>query len=186
MSPVFRAGLAALALLAAPGCQTFVGIEEAAAHLPRLDGSYLIAIDRVRVDGTTHDTIRMRGTAVLDVDTRSLELQVGILPATGSGGPLSETSISDIVFPDDSDETDLEINLSIPAMAIAATPAPDPADLSFRANVRFIAEADYAFCAKPATATPQPVVPTIGPLLVDDLTMLPPTADVTCDDAFRP
>lgn len=171
-----------LLLAAAPGCATFVGIEDAEQHLPRLDGEYLIAIERVRADAVTRDVIRMRGTAVLDVDARALELSVGILSHDGMGVPLTETSIQDIVFPADSDEVEYTINLSIPAGAIDPATSPGNDDFTINTPVRFIAEADYSFCAKPLDGER---VVSLGSRLVADLTMLP-AEDRDCDDPLRP
>jgi hypothetical protein len=171
-----------LMLTAGTGCATFVGIEDAEQHLPRLDGDYIIAIDRVRADATTRDTIRMRGSATLDIDSRTLDLSVGILPFSGTGGALSETSITDIEFPDDADEVEYTINLAIPAEAIATTPTPSPADLAINTPVRFIAEDDYSFCAKRLDGEADV---TLGSVLVADLANLP-TADGNCDDPLRP
>lgn len=172
-----RTGLL-LILAATTGCATFVGIEDAEQHLPRLDGDYLIAIERVRAD-TTRDVIRMRGTATLDPDTRTLDLSVGILPLTGTTA-LSETSISGIEFPADSDEVEYTLNLTIPAGAIAATPVPTQADFQINTPVRMIAEADYSFCAKRISNDV-----TLGSVLVADFATLP-APDVACDDPLRP
>ena len=109
-------------LVAGSGCATFVGIEDPQQHLPRLDGQYLVSIERVRVDNVTRDVIRMRGTGTLDPETRTLDLSVGILRLTGDTA-LSETTINDISFPDDNDEVEYTINLSIPDGAINAHPA---------------------------------------------------------------
>ena len=118
-------GLVVATVLAGTGCQTFVGIDDAAQHLPRLDGNYLVAIDRARAapNNTVRDTIRMQGSATLDVDARTLDLSLNILPF-GGGSPISETTINDIVFPDDSDEVEFVLDLTIPAGAINPTPAP--------------------------------------------------------------
>lgn len=171
-----------LLLAAGSGCATFVGIEDAEQHLPRLDGEYVIAIDRVRADNTTRDTILMRGTATLDVDARSLDLSVGILAHDGMGAALTETSIQDVIFPADSDEVEYTINLSIPAGALdPAKPPPAPDDLAINTPVRFIAEAEYSFCAKRLDGEREV---TLGSRLVANLSMLP-AADVNCDDPLR-
>jgi hypothetical protein len=171
-----------LFLAAGSGCATFVGVEDAAFHLPRLDGDYLVSIDRLRADGTTRDMIVMRGQAHLDVDTRILDLSVGILPS-GGGTALSETSITDIEFPADTDEVLYTINLSIPRGALPPAPAPEPAsdDLTINTPVRFIAEDDYSFCAKKVD---QGRDVTLGSVLVPDLANLP-ASDATCDDTLR-
>ena len=83
-----RAVVLLLLVAACGGCQSFVGIEDAQQHLPRLDGAYLVAISRARPsDPGTIDTIRMQGTGTLDVDNRSLSLAMSILPF-GGGTPL--------------------------------------------------------------------------------------------------
>ncbi len=176
-------GLVVATVLAGTGCQTFVGIDDAAQHLPRLDGNYLVAIDRARAapNSTVRDTIRMQGSATLDVDARTLDLSLNILPF-GGGSPISETTINDIVFPDDSDEVAFVLDLTIPAGAINPTPTPSMTDLRINVPVIVIAEADYAFCAKPE----QPAsLPTLGSILVDGFTTLPATPDVDCDDELR-
>lgn len=180
-----RVALTSISLLAAgaAGCQGFVGIEDAQQHLPRLDGTYVVAIARERPsNAATIDVIRMQGTGTLDVDARSLSLSMSILPF-GGGTPLSETTLSGIEFPDDSDEVEYLISISIPAGALNPSPPPMPADLSINANVRFIAEADYSFCAKPTAA--QDTVPSVGSILVDSFNPLPPTVDDDCDDPLR-
>lgn len=171
-----------LLLAAGSGCATFVGIEDAEQHLPRLDGEYVIAIDRLRADGTTRDTILMRGTAALDVDARTLDLAVGILRHDGTGAALTETSIQDITFPADGDEVEYTINLSLPGDAFdPLEPPPMPADLAINTPVRFIAEAEYSFCAKRLDGEAEV---TLGSRLVANLSMLP-AADVNCDDPLR-
>jgi hypothetical protein len=170
-----------LLLAAGSGCATFVGIEDAEQHLPRLDGEYIIAIDRVRANGTTRDTILMRGTATLDADARSLDLSVGILAHDGMGAVLTETSIQDIAFPADSDEVEYTINLSIPTMGLDPATSPMPDDFSINTPVRFIAEAEYSFCAKRLDGEREV---TLGSRLVANLSMLPPP-DVDCDDPLR-
>ncbi len=171
--------VALVALLAGAGCQTFIGIEDANQHLPRLDGNYLVGLERTRADNTTRDVIRMQGTATLDVDNRLLDLSLNILSTTGA--PITETSISDIAFADDLDEAEFTLNLAVPAGAIAASPPPAPADLNINVPVRFIAEADYSFCAKPTSAQ----VVTIGSVLVETFTALPAITDDDCDDPLR-
>lgn len=170
-----------LLLVAGSGCATFVGIEDPQQHLPRMDGDYLVSIERVRLDGVTRDVIRMRGTGTLDPETRTLDLSVGILPLTGTTA-LSETTINDITFPDDNDEVEYTINLSIPAGAINATPSPAQDDFTINTPVRVIAEADYGFCAKRLDGEREV---TMGSVLVADFAALP-AADVNCDDPLRP
>jgi hypothetical protein len=170
-------------MVAGAGCAGFVGVEDAQQHLPRLDGTYYDAIARERPSNpATIDVIRMQGTATLDVDNRSLSLSMSILPF-GGGTPLSETSLAGIDFPDDSDEVVYLINISIPTGALNPTPAPMQSDLSINANVLFIAEADYSFCAKPTA--PQDMVPSVGSILVDSFNPLPPMSDADCDDPLR-
>ncbi|MBZ0235741.1 MAG: hypothetical protein K8M05_25660 [Deltaproteobacteria bacterium] len=182
-----RVLLASLGLLAgAAGCQTFIGIEDAQQHLPRLEGNYLVAIERARPsDPATIDQIRLTGTASLDLDSRTLDLSLSILPF-GGGTPLSETTIGGIEFPDDSDEVEYVINISVPAGALNPTPAPQPMDFQVNERVRMIAEADYSFCAKPEpTPVPPTVVPRMGSIFVESFGTLPPMADPSCDDPMR-
>jgi hypothetical protein len=166
-----------LVLAAGSGCANLIGIEDTAQHLPRLDGDYLVAINRLRADNQTRDTIRMTGRATLDVDDRSLDLSVGILPI-GGGSPLSETSISNVEFPADSNDVEYTIVLAIPAGAIAATPPPSGDDLTINATVTFVAEADYSFCARRIDGERDV---TLGSVLVPSLQNLPPE-DTDCDD----
>lgn len=182
-----RLALASLGLLAgAAGCQTFVGIEDAQQHLPRLDGNYLVTIERARPsDGAVIDEIRMTGTASLDVDSRTLDLSLSILPF-GGGTPLSETTIGGIEFPDDSDEVEYVINISIPSGALNPTPPPGASDFVVNERVRVIAEADYSFCAKPEPPpAPGTMIPRMGSIFVESFSTLPPIADPSCDDPMR-
>ncbi|HUQ01131.1 MAG TPA: hypothetical protein VM261_01490 [Kofleriaceae bacterium] len=176
-------GVAAGLSAGAAGCQSFIGVEDAQQHLPRLNGNYVVAIARERPsDPTTVDIIRMQGTATLDVDNRSLSLAMSILGFNGTN-VLTETSLAGIDFADDSDELDYLINISVPAGALNPSPAPMPADLTINVNVRFIAEADYAFCAKPLG--PGDMVPSLGSILVEDFNPLPASTDDDCDDPLR-
>ena len=185
-----RLALASLGLLAgAAGCQAFVGIEDAQQHLPRLDGNYLVAIERPRPsNASVIDVIRMQGTASLDSESRTLNLAMSILPF-GGGTQLSETTISGIEFPDDSDEVSYTIDISIPNGALNPTPPPETADTRVNVNVIFIAEADYSFCAKPVQPDPEPdpplLIPSVGSVLVDSFSTLPSTSDSNCDDELR-
>lgn len=176
--------LASLGLLAGTaGCQTFIGIEDAQQHLPRLEGRYLVAIERERPSSAGKiDQIKLQGTAALDVETRTLDLSLSILPF-GGGTPLSETTIGGIEFPDDADEVEYVINISIPAGALDPNPMPQASDFQVNERVRVIAEADYSFCAKPADAPG--VIPQMGSIFVEDFTSLPPMADSSCDDPMR-
>lgn len=180
-----RALLALAGLLGtAAGCQTFIGIEDAQQHLPRLDGSYLVGIERKRPsDPTVIDTIKLQGTATVDIDSRTLSLSMSILPF-GGGTPLSETTLSGIEFPDDSDELEYLINITIPAGALNPTPAPTSADFQINSMVRFIAEADYSFCAKTLSAPPE-TLPRLGSLFLENFTNVPTMADTSCDDPLR-
>ncbi|MBE7449342.1 MAG: hypothetical protein HS111_10695 [Kofleriaceae bacterium] len=177
-----RAGLAlvtVLGLALGAGCEAVLGIEDPAQHLPRLDGNYLVAIERVRIDGTTRDVIPMTGTARLQ--DRTLNLSLNILPF-GGGTPLSETSIAGIEFPDDSDEVEMTMGLAIPAGAFDPGNPPSAADLSISVPVRIIAEADFSFCAKAVDGQREV---TLGSVLVDSFASLP-AADTDCDDPLRP
>jgi hypothetical protein len=106
---------------------------------------------------------------------------MSILPF-GGGTPLSETSISDIEFPEDNDETDYELTINIPLGALNPTPPPmeSAGDFQFQANVIIVAEDDFAFCARPTD--PQQDMPSMGSILVENFTMLPANADPNCDD----
>ena len=78
------------------GCQTFVGIDDVAGHLPYVDGEYLIGLQRLEADGDM-PVIRLRGTATLDPDTRALALSLSQLSAT-TGATVQENGIADLVF----------------------------------------------------------------------------------------
>jgi hypothetical protein len=170
----------------ASGCQTFIGIEDAQQHLPRMDGNYVVAIERARPsDLATIDQIRMVGQASLDPESRTLDLSLSILPF-GGGTPLSETAITGIEFPDDSDEVEYIVNITIPPGALNPSPPPTGADFQINEQVRVIAEADYSFCAKPVSTDPGAVVPRMGSQFVQDFTALPPVSDPSCDDPMRP
>lgn len=166
-------------------CQTFIGIDDAQQHLPRLDGNYVVGIERERPsDNAVIDVIRLQGTASLDEDARSLTLAMSILPF-GGGTALSETTLSGIDFPDDSDEVEYLVNLTIPAGALNPTPAPNAqTDFQINAMVRFIAEADYSFCAKTLAAPPE-TLPRLGSLFVESFTSTPAMTDSSCDDPMR-
>jgi len=154
-----RTALALAAALGATGCQTFIGLEDAEGHLPRLDGSYLIAIERLRANGMTRDILRLRGTARLDVDARSLDLSLSLL-RFDDGTPFTETAITDITFDDDRLDTEFMLNMAVPDAAVA--PGQDAADQTLTAAVVFIAEDDYSFCARPLTGE----LPTVGSVLL--------------------
>jgi hypothetical protein len=176
-------GVAACVSTGATGCASFIGVEDAQQHLPRLDGNYVVAIARARPSSTTTiDVIRMRGTATLDVDNRSLSLAMAILAFNGTNS-LTETSITGIDFPDDSDELEYTIDIGVPLAALNPTPAPDSTmDARVNVTVRFIAEADYSFCAKP---TGPGAVPSLGSVFVEDFDPLPAMTDGDCDDEMR-
>jgi hypothetical protein len=181
-----RVALALAGLLGTTaGCQTFIGIDDAQQHLPRLDGKYVVGIERARPSNpATIDVIRMQGTATLDPDTRSLTLAMSILPF-GGGTQLSETTFNGIDFPDDSDEVEYLIQFTVPAGALNPNPAPTAADSQFNSMVRFIAEADYSFCAKTLSAPPE-TLPQLGSLFVESFTSTPAMTDSSCDDPMRP
>jgi hypothetical protein len=168
-------------LVGTSGCQAFVGIDDAQQHLPALNGNYLVAVARPRPSNpATTDVVSMIGTATLDLETRTLDLSMSILPF-GGGTPLSETSISDIEFPFDNDETNYELKINIPMGALNPNPPPnDSDDLQFDADVIFVAEDDFAFCARPLD--PQEEMPSMGSILVENFTMLPANTDSDCDD----
>lgn len=168
--------LAAASGLGASGCQTFIGLEDVNGHLPRLDGDYLIAINRLRADDVTEDEILLRGTAELDPDTRSLDLSLSVL-RFDDHTPASETGITDIVFEAGGTEGVFMLNIGIPTEAMSAVPPPDPDDESLAAMVVFEAEDDYSFCARPANGS----YPTIGTVLLESSDGPLPTPDADCD-----
>lgn len=165
-----------LALLVAGGCQTFIGIDDVAGHLPHVDGEYLFGLKRSR--GGMDDTIRLRGTATLDPDTRTLALALDQLSAT-DGSKVSENAISGLVFPDDG--TEVDFTLSIEIRPAATVPPTDPADSLVSAPMRMRLEGDYALCAVPTGAGP---LPSIGSVLVEAATPTPAIGvfDTGCDD----
>jgi len=171
--------LASVLAVAASGCAGLVEIEDAQQHLPRLNGTYLVAISRNRIDANPPDVVRMRGTASLDPETRTFGFSARILMPDNTLS--SETSISNVVFPDDSDEVEFTLVISIPTGAVV--PPPAASDDTINTPVRFIAEADYSFCAK---AVEGERVVTMGSFLIPSLEMLPPTNDPDCDDELRP
>ncbi|MBK9032595.1 MAG: hypothetical protein IPL61_15000 [Myxococcales bacterium] len=156
-----------LFVLAAGGCQTFVGIDDVAGHLPHVDGEYLIGLKRVRADGVTTDTIRLRGTATLDPDTRTLALALAQL-AAADGAVVSENAISGLEFPDDATEVDFQLSIEI--RPTATEPATDAGDSQVNATMRMRLEGDYALCAVPVGGG----LPTIGSILVESATATPP------------
>lgn len=179
MSAALRAATAAV-LVAASGCAGLVEIEDVQQHLPRLDGFYLVTIARERNDaGGGFDVLRMSGQATLDPETRAFTYSAGVLRPFPDNTLLSETTISGVVFPDDSDEVEFTLVISIPVGG--TDPAPEPGDESINLPVRFIAEADYSFCAKPASDR----AVTLGSFLMPDATTIPNDTDADCDDPLR-
>ncbi len=175
--------VASVVAVAASGCASLVEIEDAQQHLPRLDGTYLVAIarDRPNPPGGAPDVVRLRGEASLDPETRTFTFSAAILQPLPGTGILSETSISNVVFPDDSDEVEVTLVLSIPDGAVE--PPPVSGDSTINTPVRFIAEADYSFCAKPV---PGERVVTLGSYLIPEPSALPMDNDTSCDDELRP
>lgn len=173
-------GLAGLVASAA-GCQTFIGVEDVEAHLPRLDGTYLMSISRVRAQGGAEDKIRMRTMAELDHSTRTLDLSYAILDFD-SDTAVAEGAIADLEFPADSASVTFQLNLQIPATAVDA-PAPTGADASVVAEMVLHAEAEYSFCAEPADD--RQAKPTIGTVLLAPPGVTLPTGvnvDLDCDE----
>ena len=172
--------LVGLLALAAAGCQTFIGVEDVNAHLPRLDGTYLMTISRTR-SGGAEDRIRLRTIATLDHSTRTLDLEYSMLDFDAvDETPVAEGSISDLEFPADSATMTFSLNLQIPEDAVAA-PAPTGPDASVVAEMVLHAQAEYSFCAKPADTT-QPK-PTFGTILLPPGTPITnaSTVDISCD-----
>jgi|GEM_PF-3215263 len=163
--PLAAAALAAVTVLG--GCQTFIGIEDVEGHLPRLDGDYLVGLQRTRADGTTIDQLRLVGTARLDPDTRELRLALNMLNAT-TGATVSENAINGLVFPEDADEVGFELSIGVQDSAVV-TPLTDAADDLVTAPMVLRAEGDYAFCA---TATGGPST-SIGSILIAPGTATP-------------
>jgi hypothetical protein len=161
---------------AAAGCQTFVGLEDVEGHLPRLDGDYLIAIRRLRADAITEDTIKLRGSARLDVDRRSLDLSLSVLKFSDNT-PFTETAITNITFEPDGTDAPFMLNIAVPIDAVNPVPPPASADQTLTAAVVFTAEDDYSFCARPASGAR----PTVGSLLLASPGATLPAADADCD-----
>jgi hypothetical protein len=172
-------GLAGVVGLAG-GCQTFIGIDDVNGHLPRLDGMYLLGIHRVRTADATDDIVRLRTTAILDREARTLDLSFDIL-GFGSDTVVGEGSITGIEFPADDAATTFAFNVQVPAAAVAAPP-PTGADQTIDvAEMLLTAEAEYSFCAHPADGAENP---TFGTVLVAPGAPLPsgPSVDTTCDE----
>jgi len=172
--------VASVVAVAASGCASLVEIEDAQQHLPRLDGTYLVAIARNRLDANPPDVVRLRGDVTLDPETRTFTFSAAIIQPLPDSGLLSETSISNVVFPDDSDEVEFTLVINIPDNAVV--PPPASGDATINTPVRFIAEADYSFCAKPV---PGERVVNLGSFLIPDESMLPISNDTDCDDELR-
>lgn len=162
---------------AAAGCQTFIGVEDVHGHLPRLDGMYLLGIHRVRAADGSEDNLRLRTMATLDKDARTLDLSYVIL-AADSDSAVAEGSITGIEFPPDATETTFAFQVQVPAAAVSAPPPTgndrtiDVPDMLLRA------EAEYSFCARPASGA---VSPTFGTVLVASGAPLPMGEDVDLD-----
>lgn len=178
---VVRMLVGSAVVTAVAGCQTFIGVEDAEAHLPRLDGTYLMTISRVRVNGGQTDKIRTRTLASLDAEARTLDLSFVIL---GDGGDtaVAEGSITGIEFPADGTAAVFAFNVQVPSAAVAM-PAPTGVDQVIDVPEMLLrAEADYSFCAVPANGSQR--TPTVGTLMVAAGAALPPAAraDVDCDE----
>lgn len=163
-------------LIAASGCQSFIGIDDVSTHLPYVDGEYLIGLDRHGSSASPHQ-IRLRGTASLDVEARRLELALSQLSAS-TGSVLAENAISNLVFPEGA--TEVQFDLSLEIRGAATEPATPTADSQVSARMRMKLEGDFALCADSVDGTG----PTIGSILVDSETATPPLGDFsyTCDE----
>ncbi|MBK7077997.1 MAG: hypothetical protein IPH44_37605 [Myxococcales bacterium] len=161
--------------LALGGCQTFVGIDDVAGHLPYVDGEYLIGLQRREADGDM-PIIRLRGTATLDPDTRTLALSLSQLSAT-TGATVSENGISDLVFADDA--TAVEFDLSIEIRPEATEPPTAGVDSTVSARMRVKLEGDYAICAESVAGG----LPKLGSVLIAPGEATPALAefDADCD-----
>lgn len=162
------------------GCQTFIGIEDVQGHLPEMDGEYLVGLHRVRADDSV-ERIRLVGSARLDVDARELDISLTQRSAT-DGSIVSENAINDLVFPEDSNEVEFDLSITIRDEAVEV-PMTDPADRLVAARMVMRLEGDFAFCAEavgdPASA------PAIGSILVAPVPSPIPEKDmfdVLCDD----
>jgi hypothetical protein len=157
---MYRVTFAAAAALLLGACQTFIGIDDVQGHLPRLDGDYLVGLQRKRVDQTV-DTIRLVGNARLDAN-RALNLSLNMLSAT-TGATVSENSISGLVFPEDASEVEFDLSIQVRPEAVTM-PITNPADNTVSARMILRAEGDYAFCAVPKTTGE--LLPSMGSILV--------------------
>jgi hypothetical protein len=173
------AAAAALSVLLAGGCQTFIGIDDVQGHLPRLDGDYLVGLKRLRADGTTTDTIRLVGTGRLDPSTRELRLSLSMLNVAGD--TVSENAITGLVFPDDASTVDFDLSIAVPPEAVM-NPSTNAADANVMARMTLRAEGDYAFCALPVAGGA--MVPSIGSILTTPGATVPEVDmfDTGCDD----
>ncbi len=178
---VVTASLLAASAVASAGCQTFIGVEDVSGHLPRLDGTYLLAIHRMRTQVTGEDVIRMRCLATLDPDTRTLDLSFVILKF-GTDAPAAEGSITGVEFPPDATSASFAFNVQVPSTAVDA-PAPTGADTQIDVpDMLLKAEAEYSFCGRPATTAQ--TTPTFGTVMVAAGAPLPTGArvDTNCDE----
>lgn len=178
---MLRASLAAAAVLFAGGCQNLIGIDDVESHLPRLDGEYLVGLERVRADGTTHDTLRFLGTTRLDDGKRELRLTLTLLEV--GGAPAAEPFVFMLSFPEASTTAVLAMDFGIPSDAVA-TAITNSADGNLRADFTLRAEGDYAFCAEPTDGNA--MFPSIGSKLRADASSPVPADpsmfDTDCDD----
>ena len=102
----------------AGGCQTFIGVEDVNAHLPRLDGTYLLAIRRTRVADGVDDVIQARALATLDAESRTLDISFAVLEFNNTDVPAAEGSITGVEFPATGAATIFPFNLQIPSAAV--------------------------------------------------------------------
>lgn len=175
---LLRAALAAAALLAG-GCQTFIGIEDVQSHLPRIEGDYLLGLQRARSSDNSMEKIRMIGSVELDADAREFDLSFSIL-ATDADTVLSENSLTNLVFPDGASEVEFDLSIAIP-MGAEERPITDVDDRNVDARMVLRLEGDYAFCAE--QIEPLPPTTSIGSILLAPGGAHPAGAyDVDCDD----
>jgi hypothetical protein len=171
-------GALAAALGGGTGCQTFIGVEDVNGHLPRLDGMYLLAIQRVRVNGGATDVIRLKAMAALDAEARTLDVSFLVLDFD-SDATVAEGSLTGIEFPADSAVASFPFTLQVPSDAVDPDNAPTDDDRMIDvADMLLRAEAEYSFCAHPSG---QQTSPSFGTVLIATGAPLPTGADIDTD-----
>ena len=165
----------------AGGCQTFIGVEDVNAHLPRLDGTYLLAIRRTRRADGVDDVIQARALVSLDPESRTLDVSFVIL-GFNSDTAVAEGSITGIEFPPTGAETVFAFNLQIPSGAVRPPALSGPDQVIDVPEMLLRAEAAYSFCARPDDT--EVAMPTFGTVLVAPGAALPTgdRVDTSCDD----